>query len=69
MNTNGSARSPQSQSSAGMRLPLSLVAALLLVSLHPGAQTSLTPPVFKAGTDLVQVEFSVLGDAGVLCAA
>jgi hypothetical protein len=52
-----------------MRLPLSLVAALLLVSLHPGAQTSLTPPVFKAGTDLVQVEFSVLGDAGVLCAA
>ena len=37
-----------------------LGATLVVVGLHPGAQTPATQPIFRGGTDLVQVDVSVL---------
>ena len=42
------------------RLASILGATLIVVSLRPGAQTPATQPIFRGGTDLVQVDVSVL---------
>lgn len=42
------------------RLASILGATLIVVSLRPSAQTPATQPIFRGGTDLVQVDVSVL---------